>query len=37
MDLIRLIATHVLIGSSVAVGLALVPTIAWLVARWGRP
>jgi hypothetical protein len=33
MELARLIATHVLIGTSVAAGMALVPAIVWLVQR----
>ena len=33
MDLLRLIVTHLLVGTSVAVGMALVPTLAWLFTR----
>lgn len=33
MELVRLIVTHVLIGASVAVGMAFVPVAAWLGVR----
>lgn len=33
MEIMRLLVVHILIGTSVALGMALVPTIAWLVQR----
>jgi hypothetical protein len=37
MDLFRLIVTHVAAGTSVALGMALIPVAGWLIARWQRP